>query len=431
MVKRRPRTYTGRRRRGIVVNCNQTMDEKSFFQKLPLEVFHMILDYLSVLEVSELCLASTEMTRYVVDYVSTNAWKNKMMHYSFHYINCPEQECLGGHFRALGVLLKRCTMLLPTKERLKCVMYKFSQVPCFIRDNCSKPNCIGFFRYGIFLQTLIAGWDDLECKRVFDFLCEVSNLVPKIKAVTTNGKLGMKSYEELELRYFCRKVLLDLSPNPSECRFWLLQLLKPWPLVSQAHLLLILYGPQVTGGSISWQDLVEQVLPPNALCDLAKSILLLFNNPKNKEWSIQSTLAVFEEIIVIPQPWHAHNVARLLVLCGNKLCYNVLVNKVQSGQLTAVATIIVFIILVLEKDNNEMNWAVDLVKQLHKSFRLAGQKYTFIRHLEYKCSDITAEFLSTYVNGNGDANGEILLAACQLLTATARFHTHILGGLLK
>ncbi|XP_057708659.1 F-box only protein 47-like isoform X1 [Corythoichthys intestinalis] len=432
MAKGRPGTYAhSRRRRGTVVNSSQTMEEINFFQKLPLELVHMILDNLSVLEVSKLCLASTQMNRCVVDYISTHAWKNKMMHHSYHYISCPEQECLSGHFRDLGVLFKRCTMLLPTKERLKCVMYTFSQVPCFLQDSCSQPNCIGFFRYGIFLQTLIAGWDDLECQKVFSFLCEVTNLLRKIEAVTTNGKPGLKCNEELELRYFCRKVLLDLSPHPSECRFWLLQLLRPWPLVSQAHLLLILYGPQLATGPISWQDLVEEVLPRNALVDLAKSIILVFNNPQNKKSSIQSTLAIFEEITVIPQEWHVHNIARLLVLCGHKLCYIILANKVQSGQITSVATIIVFIILVFEKDYNKMNWVVNLVKQLHRSFSISGQKLTFIRLLEYKCSDVMAQYLATYANGNRDENGETLLTASQLLTAIGRFHANILEGLLE
>lgn len=39
-------------------------------------------------------------------------------------------------------------------------------------------------------QTLIAGWDELECHRVFNFLCELTNLLQKIEAVVS-GKPGV------------------------------------------------------------------------------------------------------------------------------------------------------------------------------------------------------------------------------------------------
>ncbi len=54
---------------------------------------------------------------------------------------------------------------------------------------------------------------------------------------------GVRWYQELQLRLFCRQVLLDPWQNQPECHFWLTQLLKPWPMVSQAHLLFIFYGP--------------------------------------------------------------------------------------------------------------------------------------------------------------------------------------------
>ncbi|XP_061548647.1 F-box only protein 47-like [Phycodurus eques] len=417
--------------RGTVTTRSQLKDSRNFFQKLPLEVFHMILENLSVLEVSVFCLASKQMNRYVVDYISTLAWKRKLMHRNFHNTSCPEQECFGEHFRDLGVLFKRCTMLLPTKERLKCILYKFSQVPCFLRETCAAPDCIGLFRYGVFLQTMIAGWDEFECQRVFQFLCEVTDLLHKIETITTTGKPGLKCLEELELRYFCRKVLLDLSPNQSDCRFWLLQLLKPWPLFKQAHLLLILYGPQLSEGPISWQDLVERELPQDALWNLARAILLLFNKPVIKDWTMQSTLAVFEEIVVIPQPWHVENVARLLVVCGKRFCYTVLASRAQLGLIRDIAKVIVYIILVCEKDGYEMNWVVNVVQQLHKGFSSDVQKFTFIRHLENMFSDVIAELLYMYVDGNRPDNRDIFTATCLLLDASARFHAKFFHVLLK
>lgn len=63
---------------------------------------------------------------------------------------------------------------------------------------------------------------------------------------------GVRWYQELQLRLFCRQVLLDPWPNRPECQFWLMRLLKPWPMVSQAHLLFILYGPLLPEGKIAF-----------------------------------------------------------------------------------------------------------------------------------------------------------------------------------
>lgn len=49
---------------------------------------------------------------------------------------------------------------------------------------------------------------------------------------------------------------------------------------------------------------------------------------------------------VIPQQWHVENMARLLVLCGSSLCYNMLASKAINGRLPEISKVIVYIILV-------------------------------------------------------------------------------------
>eukprot|EP00064_Thunnus_orientalis_P004292 superscaffoldBa00000387_g4303 len=368
-----------------------------FFQKLPSEVFHMILDRLSVLEISVFSMVSKEITRYVVDYINTLAWKNKMIIQSFHHSTCHEQTSTIEHYRDLGLLFKRCTLLLPTKDRLKFIFSKFSQVPCFMLEQCSAPDCIGFSSYGVFLQL----------------------------------QSGVRWYQELQLRLFCRQVFLDPWPNRPDCQFWLMQLLKPWPMVSQAHLLFILYGPLLPEGSISWQDLVERGLPHSALWDLARAILLLFSKVEVKGWTTDSMLAILEELIVIPQPWHVENVARLLVLCGSNLCYTVLASKALNGRILEISRLIVYIILVCEKDGYHMSWAVKLVQQICKVFGTAPEKFCFIQHLENMFSEVTREIFEFSVTGNHLEDRETFQTLCILLDSSARFHTKFLYMFLK
>ncbi|XP_031714567.1 F-box only protein 47 [Anarrhichthys ocellatus] len=427
--RRRPRPT-----RTIVTRsqCTCTVDTTSgsFFHSLPTEVFDMILDKLSMLEISVLSMVSKAITRYILDYISTLAWKNKTIIQSFHHSTCLENRSTIEHYRDLGLLFKRCTLLQPTKDRLKFIFSKFSQIPCFLMEQCLAPDCMGFSSYGVFLQTLIAGWDELECHRVFNFLSDLTNLLQKIEAVIM-GKPGVRWDQKLQLRLFCRKVLLDPWPSQPECQFWLTQLLKPWPMVSQAHLLFILYGPLMPEGEGGWQDLVERGLPHCALWDLARAILLLFGKLEAKYQTTNSLLAILEELIVIPQPWHVENVARLLVLCGSSLCYTVLASKAINGRILEISRLIVYIILVCEKDGYHMTWAVKMVQQICKVFSTAPERFCFIQQLENMFSEVTREFFELSVIVNHLDDRETFQTLCFLMDASARFHTKFLHMFLK
>jgi len=50
--------------------------------------------------------------------------------------------------------------------------------------------------------------------------------------------------------------------------------------------------------------------------------------------------------VALPQVWHMENVARLLVLCGTTLCYNVLANKAQNGRLFELSRLLVYLTMV-------------------------------------------------------------------------------------
>ncbi|XP_059199176.1 F-box only protein 47-like [Centropristis striata] len=223
-------------------SSSSSSSSSSLFSRLPAEVFDLVLDQLTVVEVSVFSMASKEISQKVVDYVSTLSWRSRTVLQTFHDSTCRDHSSIMGHYRDLGLLFKRCTLLLPTKERLKFIFSKFSQVPCFLLEQCFHLDCSGFSCYGVFLQTLIAGWDQLECQRVFNFLCDITNLLHKMETVIS-GKPGVQWFQQVQLRLFCRQVLLDPWSSQQETQFWLLLLLKPWPLVSQAHLLFIFYGP--------------------------------------------------------------------------------------------------------------------------------------------------------------------------------------------
>uniref|UniRef100_A0A3Q4AS70 F-box domain-containing protein n=1 Tax=Mola mola TaxID=94237 RepID=A0A3Q4AS70_MOLML len=406
-----------------IVTRSQCETSGSMFHQLPSEVFHMILGQLSVLDMSVFSMVSKEIAKHIVDYISTLSWRNRMIVESFHPSTRVERRStieeyfnLSLCFCVSGLLFKRCTLLLPTKDRLKFIFGMFSQVRKGEKD------CIGFSSYGAFLRTLIAGWDERECYRVFNFLCDTTNLLQKVEAV-----IRERWYQELQVRLFCRQVLLDQWPNHSDCQFWLTLLLRPWPIASQAHLLLILYGPQLPDGTLGWQDLVETEIPQSSLWDLAR-VFLVFSKPEVKDQTSDSMLSILEELIVIPQQWHVENMARLLVLCGSSLCYNMLASKAINGRLPEISKVIVLLLLlqVCEKDGYHMSWAVKLVQELCNVFGTAVEKYRFIQQLEEMFSEVIREVFEFSV-----ADRETLHSLCVLLDSSARFHTKFLHMFLK
>jgi len=52
---------------------------------------------------------------------------------------------------------------------------------------------------------------------------------------------------ELQVRLFFRRVFLNHGPSKVEKAFWLNLVLKPFPLVHQARVLFLLYGPVCAG----------------------------------------------------------------------------------------------------------------------------------------------------------------------------------------
>lgn len=136
----------------------------------------------------------------------------------------------------------------------------------------------------------------------------------------------------------------------------------------------------LSAGNLGWQDLVDRELPQCALSDLARAIYLLFGQLEFKDCAKNLLLAILEELIgspiqpfkkhlhishihvsvrlcvellhflsaVIPQPWHVENIARLLVLCGNNVCYTILASKAINRRLQEISKILVYVVLVRE-----------------------------------------------------------------------------------
>nr|XP_015216999.1 PREDICTED: F-box only protein 47 isoform X2 [Lepisosteus oculatus] len=405
---------------------SQSRSTWGLFKGMPAEVFDMVLEHLSVKEMSVFSMVSKAISSHIAGYVSTKAWRRRMILQKFHHP--VHKECVLEHYRSLGLLFKRCTLLLPTKERLKFIYSKLSEVPCFEINKCTvTPGCLGFASYGVFLQTLIAGWDELECHRVFSFLCNYTSLPRKLRAAVM-GLPGAAPDLEVQIRLFCRSVLLDWWRDQADRLFWLTRLLQPWPFVSQARLLFIFYGPLSQDGKIEWEKMTENVVPECDLWDLAKIIRMLFSESEAKEWTADSVISILDEISASPQFWLRENLARLLILCGNRVCFNFMASKALNGRVMEISRLLVFLILVCEKDNYYMNWSVKMALQIG---RLFPERRSFIQNIETAFSQVAMEMCETLMAGGQNADPNLIHNLCSILNANAHFHTEMLCMFIK
>ncbi|KAL6044547.1 hypothetical protein STEG23_035175 [Scotinomys teguina] len=326
----------------------------------------------------------------------------------------------------LGLLFKRCTLLLPTKDRLKYIHKILSEVSCFKFSGCSTPlQCVGLPCYGIFLQTLTAGWDELECQRVYNYLCELTNLSHKMQTVVCN-KPGSSQKLELRIRLFCRNVLLDHWTQRSDFAFWLTRILKPWPMVNQARLLYIIFGPaSPQDGQVIWQEMVEGPTDESSLKSLANAIKLLYDT-STKEWTADDVISLVDELSVVPQEWLLENNARLLILSGSNICFTFMASKAVNGRTIDLSRLIVFLALVCEKELYCMDWTVRMMQKVCKVFNTAAERKSFLQSVANAFACVTMEILQPIMSGERDDDDRGFLDLFHLLHAQANFHKEVL-----
>ncbi|NXP52003.1 FBX47 protein, partial [Heliornis fulica] len=407
----------------------QSLSTLGYFKKLPLEIFQMVLKYLSVKDISMLSMVSKTISNRLMNYISTPSGNRRLLLQDFHDLELPggrEGSYILEHYKSLGLLLKRCTLLLPTKDRLKYIHKVLSEVSCFKLNGCPSPlHCLGLQCYGVFLQVLTAGWDELECHRVFNFLCELSNLPRKVQTVV-NSKPGSARKLELRIRLYCRSVLLTHWIHRSDSAFWLTRILKPWPMVNQARLLYIIFGPVSSlDGHVVWQKMIEGPTDETSLKGLADAIKLLYDT-EAKEWTADDVISLVDELSVVPREWLMENNARLLILSGNNICFTFMASKALSGRAVELARLIVFLALVCEKDLYCMDWAVKMMQKVCKIFATAGERNNFLQCVENAFAYMVMDMLQAVLSGDRNEEDSSFLNLFHLVNAEANFHKEIL-----
>ncbi|XP_022413887.1 F-box only protein 47 [Delphinapterus leucas] len=430
--KYRRRNHRSSRFSNILDPDSQPLSTLGNFKALPLEIFQIILRCLSVKDISVLSMVSKTVSQHIINYISTSSGSKRLLLQDFHNLELPDRRqdsTILEHYRSLGLLFKRCTLLLPTKERLKYIHKILAEVSCFKFNGCVTPlQCLGLPCYGMFLQTLTAGWDELECHRVYNFLCELTNLSRNMQTVVCS-KPGVATKLELWIRLFCRNVFLDRWTRQSDSAFWLTCILKPWPMVNQARLLYIIFGPVAPqDGQVVWQKMIEGPADEPSLKGLADAIKLLYDTG-TKEWTADDVISLVDELSVVPREWLLENNAHLLILSGNSVCFTFMASKAMNGRAIELARLIVFLALVCEKELYCMDWAVKMMQKVCKVFSTPVERNNFLQSVANAFAYVIMEMLQSVLSGEyayHDEDNRSFLDLFHLVHAQANFHKEVL-----
>uniref|UniRef100_A0A670Z825 F-box protein 47 n=1 Tax=Pseudonaja textilis TaxID=8673 RepID=A0A670Z825_PSETE len=394
------------------ISCISTLGD---FKVIPLEIFEIILGFVSVKDISMMSMVSKTINNRVINYISAPPGKKRLFPQDFHNHEQSDytRSSIMEHYGSLGLLFKRCTLLSPTKERLKYIHKILSEISCFKFNGCSDPlHCFGLQCYGVFLQALTAGWDECECCQVYSFLCEVTNLPQKMEKVF-NSKPGRFRKLELRIRTFCRGVLLNHRINRNDSAFWLRCILNQWPMINQARLLYVIFGPtSILHGHIAWVNMIRHEADENSLKELAEAVKLLRDTDAN-EWPENDDVILLEQLTVIPEKWHLENIARFLILCGSNICFSFMANKAVTGQDMELARLVVFLALVCEKDIYCMGWTVQIMQKICNIINTTYEKNVFLQNIENAFAQIIMDALQFVMSVGRDLVGHLVQPPAQ------------------
>ncbi|KAJ7390996.1 F-box only protein 47 [Desmophyllum pertusum] len=172
-------------------------------------------------DLGQLSLSSRNFTEEVMKYIHNNdallvivpnIHLNSDEESSQLFVNWKTEYCWG-HFRDLGVLLKRSTCLFSTKERLKEVGIILDK----LKDTHSKicttlGSDIAYSCYGKFLHSFVAGWEDDEKFKAYLAIKGASCLDDRIQQVLRSTP-GSQPWYERYIRVFCREIFLDKASD--------------------------------------------------------------------------------------------------------------------------------------------------------------------------------------------------------------------------
>ncbi|XP_014671836.1 PREDICTED: F-box only protein 47-like [Priapulus caudatus] len=384
-----------------------------YFDLIPVEVIFKIFGVMSVEDLSLLIITSKAMRNLAELYRMTQESINRLSIPRESIDITHSQEYYVKHFRSLGLLMKRSTCLYSTRDRLKTCEIFLRRLDQIRLEVCSRHGKgAGLFCYGKFISTMLTGWDDHECQRAFRSIQVSSDLVKNMD-ITLKSSYGQFPRTEMNLRLFLRKVFLDQYEKQADRAFWLSLMLKPWPIVNQAKLLYLLYGP-VCNEEVMW-DVLSFNTPATLdqstryLHALAEAIRTMHTH--NKQWSEDDVISIVDELTSTCMEWLAENLANLLLFCGTTITVKFMGSKAINGRMCELGNLVASFCVVITKFRYSTSWLVNVIQQVLAIIDSPKERVNFLNHISTTFKDVLAEVAEIRDDSQGESDFMLVLDA--------------------
>ncbi|KAI8781098.1 F-box only protein 47 [Biomphalaria glabrata] len=357
-----------------------------YFDAIPIELRFSIFQFLTIEDLSILTIVSKTMRNLIEGYrVTRFSGPHCMSYRDLHLrLSLEQQTEMLSKYHKLGLLVKRSTCLYATKDRLKIINEFLTRIACSNSDNCKDPSrCIALLCFGKFLHTVIAGWDDSECQRAFDTICQHMCITKHVKTVVSS-KPGSHGHLEGVVRQFFRWIFLDQCTTIPDKAFWISRILKPWPIVFQARLLFIIYSGNFTSGEIQWHEMSETTpvdTEHSSIFFSSISSILQLLHLHSTEWTSDEIISIIDEMTSTPEDWLVENIAGLLLACGECLATKLLASKAINGKYVELASIIASLCLVCVKHNHSINQVMTMMDCIIAVIENPREKLVFLNRI--------------------------------------------------
>ncbi|XP_076472156.1 F-box only protein 47-like [Babylonia areolata] len=396
-----------------------------YFDILPLELKFYVLGHLPIEDLSLLTITSKAMRNLIECYrVTTFTFRGLGVHSRAHAVMDVERQAEWlARYKKLGLLIKRSTCLYATKDRLKIVNDFLTRMMCQNTESCKdRTRCIGELCFGKFLHTLIAGWDDSECQRTFDSLCQHTSIFKHIKVVVSS-RPGAHASVEYDVRCFLRRVFLDPGSSVADKAFWLTRILKPWPLVQQARLLYLLYGV-AHEGAVQWYLMCGSPVDTSYIVQYFGGIACALNtlHRQNQEWTEDEVISILDEMTSCPEEWVGENKASLLISCGEQLTSKMLISKAINGRVAELSSIITAFCVVSVKHSYDLSFVMKHVHTVLQAMENSRDRLNFVNGLMDMFKELVFD-LHDYSDTDDEGDDRDLF---YLVTAFTEFSKHVI-----
>lgn len=330
------------------------------FGKLPRELLFVFFDLIPVSLVGRLALCSKRLSKEAWTYFRSKAASRRFGERESRLVQkrvvchtCKVSHgcslCPPDTYKQWGFLLKRLTILHPTKQRIVEV-HRFydTHYPDTVLLTMQPAILQG---WGSLFMAVMRNWDTYEMGKVYTEIMGHSNSLAFLRDTFLSSVPGNLPEIEYRLRVFHRSVFLDQSfYHPEDGPFWLSRILAGLSLEQKGKLIGLLATETKKKGDgtfvVDWRSLCDVAVTSHANAfRRLKLHLQILNMLSWKDgrtgrghWTNMDIFMLVEEITTFPEPWAMDNFAALLLMVPN-VAKPVLVSRIASGHIQETAAI--------------------------------------------------------------------------------------------